>query len=114
MEKLDLTKQELNCYGEPIFDDLGVIEFSWELWFDADKYFGTNTSELEDSWINFYTYYSPEKDKVSAWYVVDTPDSQDEFYLELTRDEEQFLRKKMEEYVKSDLKTYAKKNFRYE
>lgn len=42
---LDITEQTINCVGDLEVDlDKGFIEAAYELWFDVDRYFGTDTS----------------------------------------------------------------------
>ena len=112
MRKIDLTKQDIRCFGEPMLNDYtGTLNFTWECWFDVDNYFGVDTSAEED-WVNFYTDYDREKDRITASYSIDTPDSIDTYEWELTKDEELFLRKLMEDYVGCDLKTYYDREFK--
>ena len=52
---LDITEQTINCVGDLEVDlDKGFIEAAYELWFDVDRYFGTDTRDKDDTWINFY------------------------------------------------------------
>jgi len=96
--QIDITKQSLNCIDEILFFEEDGLNFTYELWFDVDKYFGTNTKSYDNSWINFYTFWLPDG-TVSAYVVVDNqPDSYDSFEWELTEDEKAFFLKKMEDY----------------
>ena len=99
--QIDITTQSLNCIDEILYNEEDGLNFSYELWFDVDKYFGTNTKSYENSWINFYTNWLPNG-TVSAYVVVDNqPDSYDSFEWELTKEEQEFFIKKMEDYCQS-------------
>lgn len=117
MRKIDLIDQNLNCYDEWQVDfDNQQIDFAWELWFDVDKYFGTHVNDDDSSWVNFYTIYNYNDDRVRAEYYVDEPGSgyREMIYWELTTEEEEFLRKKMEEYCKCGLKELYEKELNNE
>ena len=59
---LDITEQTINCFGDLEVDlDKGFIEAAYELWFDVDRYFGTDTRDRDDTWINFYTRWHPDR-----------------------------------------------------
>ena len=59
---LDITEQTINCVGDLEVDlDKGFIEAAYELWFDVDRYFGTDTRDKDDTWINFYTRWHPDR-----------------------------------------------------
>lgn len=59
---LDITEQTINCFGDLEVDlDKGFIEAAYELWFDVDRYFGTDTRDKDDTWINFYTRWHPDR-----------------------------------------------------
>ena len=65
---------------------------------------------LDETWINFYTDYYPEKDDISAYYVLSTPDYDKEVKWELTSDEKQFLRKLMEKAIIKQIGAYKLKD----
>lgn len=166
MKEIELTHERLNCCDEIVMTDDAKLEFTWELWFDVDKYFGTClnytneqweeflSKELklsnyesnmllhdlnnlrgdewvevlhsvgmdteiisqfewftkgENSWINFYTYYNYDTDRITAIYIIDGPDDSFIHNWELTSDEERFLREIMKEYCKMPLKEYFEK-----
>lgn len=98
MRKIDITKQEINCID--IFIENDNINMQYELWFDIDEYFGTNTRENNSAWINFYTYWKPDGD-ICAVYEIDTDDGVISYDWELTGEEKVFFLHKMEEYCKS-------------
>jgi hypothetical protein len=74
------------------------ITTSWEMWFDVDAYFGTDTKSDDSKWINFYTFYNYDTDRLSAMYEIDSDDGVEDFHWELTKSEEKFLRDKLENY----------------
>ena len=97
-------KREINITEElvDITDmdvDIDRLIFDWELWFNVDEYFGTNTWKSSEKWINFYTYWSPE-DGVTATYHIDGEDEYLSFDWYLTSEEKRFFFKKMETYCK--------------
>lgn len=98
MREIDIRKQDIRCCDLYIEND--NINVQYELWFDVNKYFGTNTEET-DSWINFYTYWYPDG-SISAVYEIDYPDTVESHDWELTEDEKEFFRNKMEEYCKKE------------
>lgn len=88
--KLDITKEVVKVEDMDICDDHFI--FSYELWFDVDKYFGTNTRDTSDKWICFYTCWSPvngvtsvcsiESDTGSKWFNWDLTEKEKKFFLE--------------------------------
>lgn len=99
MRKLDITKENLNCCGD-IFLDLDCINITYELWFDVDKYFGTETNSSDDIWVDFFTYWYPDGN-VSAVYCLDSDTDYKSYDWELTEEEKKFFLQKMEEYCKN-------------
>ena len=102
MREIDLTKQSIEPFGDiEVYD--GLLDFAWELWFDVDAYFGTNTKDDDNMWINFYTDYNPQTDDITACYTIDSPNDVVTEDWELTRDEKLFIRSKMEQYCKKTM-----------
>ena len=97
----DLTNDEIYTCDEVLLER-DRLNFVWELWFDVDKYFGTETRDYDDRWVNFYTDWDPSDDSVIGYLVVDRDDRTDESYWDLTKEEQDFLRNKMTERAKFD------------
>ena len=96
---INLLDQDIRCIDEIyVFQDEKYLNFMWELWFNVDEYFGTDTINDKDAWINFYTNWYPETDTITAVYEVKTEESATEYEWELTNEEQEFLRSKMENY----------------
>lgn len=96
--EIDITKESVNCCNEIVVDtEKGVIETYYELWADVDRYFGTNTRDNDSTWVNFYTYWHPDG-HITASYYLEADDTSEEYDWPLTEEEQQFFRKKMEEY----------------
>lgn len=93
------------------WDDDETVSFAMECWFDVDKYFGTNTKDEDDTWINFYVMWNRVTDVISAIYFIDTNGSSEQYDWPLTVDEEKMFRKMMEEYVKMPLPCLAVEDF---
>lgn len=99
MREINLLDQEINCYDDiQYIEENDSLSFAWETWFEVDKYFGTNTREYDDRWVNFYTNWFENGD-VRGCYEVDTDLGTTFHNWELTDEEKKFLTKKMEEYV---------------
>lgn len=96
MREINITKQEINCTGD-IYIDIDCINIEYELWFNVDRYFGTNIHGNDSAWVNFYTYWNPNGN-VWAVYEVDTDKDVTSYDWELTEEEKTFFLKKMEEY----------------
>ena len=75
-----------------------TIEAVWELWFDVDRYFGTDTDSDDETWINFYTYWH-SNGRVTAMYEIDSEETTKVIDWPLTDKEEEFFLLKMEEYA---------------
>lgn len=96
--EIDITKESVNCCNELIVDaEKGYIETYYELWADVDRYFGTNTRDDDSTWVNFYTYWHPDG-HITASYYLEADDASDGYDWPLTEEEQEFFRKKMEEY----------------
>jgi len=95
IRQLDITKAGIRCCDDLIVEN-GKINVIYELLFDADAYFGWETRFHDGVWINFYTEWSPDG-TITASYTVDG-----DLYFhdswELTKDEKDFFRYKMERY----------------
>ena len=103
--KIKLIEQQINCVDEPMIEE-DYINFTWEMWFDVDAYFGTNTKNDSEAWINFYTNWSRRTNKIRAFFVYSSNNKQEEYNWTLTKEEEKFLRAKMEEYVGGSLQAF--------
>ncbi|MBQ5851501.1 MAG: hypothetical protein IIW54_11945 [Lachnospiraceae bacterium] len=58
--KINITDQDIRCCDG--FDICGdAVNATYELWFDVDKYFGTETRNTE-AWINFYAKHAEYPD----------------------------------------------------
>lgn len=97
--KIDIVKKSVNCCNELIVNtEKGYVEAYYELWCDVDQYFGTDTRENESVWINFYTMWHPDG-RITAIYIIDSDASSEEFDWALTDQEQEFFRRKMEDYA---------------
>lgn len=96
---LDITEQDIRIVDELIIsDDAESIEATYEMWFDVDKYFGTNTRNDDSAWINFYTVYHQDG-RITATYVVEFDDDSANYEWELTRFEQGFFKGLMQQYA---------------
>ena len=95
--QIDVTKEDVRCCDELIVGD-EEINATYELWFDVDAYFGTDTRDDDSSWINFYTEWHPKTDDVTAYYVIDMIENPEEHEWPLTEKEKEFFREKMETF----------------
>lgn len=96
MRNIDITKQDIRCCDEFYVDvEDEYIESTYELYFDVDKYFGTNTKN-SDSCINLYTQWHPDG-TITAMVFVDSDESCNEIPFDFTDDEKDFFHCKMEE-----------------
>ncbi len=73
-------KNRLLAEKENIFPTDNVIEmadgklgFTFTLWFDVDRVFGTETKEDDTTWVNLYSYYDTNTKEVSYEVMLDTP-----------------------------------------
>lgn len=96
MREIDITKQDIRCCDDFYIED-EYINIPYELWFDVDKYFGTNTKD-DNTWLNFYTYYHSDG-TISAKYELDYDNSDTEsFHWDLTENEKTFFKGMMQTY----------------
>ena len=93
--QIDITKEDVRCCDELMIED-DCINATYELWFDVDKYFGTELNE--NAWINFYTDWYPDGTIKATYVIDDLPDSYEVYEWKLTDTEQEFFRNKMEEY----------------
>ena len=98
VREIDITKTDIES-SILMIEDKG-ISLDYLVWFEVDKYFGTNTNE-SDKWINFYTYWFPDG-RITAEYCIDSDDGAESFAWQLTKEEEEFFRQKMEECCKKE------------
>lgn len=96
---IKLEEQELYIDDEILVEDYG-LNFMWSTVFDVDAYFGTNTRD-DDVWINFYTDWFVDEDRIVAAYTI-CGDDEEEYEWELNESEEKFLREKMKQAVKNE------------
>ena len=94
--QIDITKEDVRCCDNLVIEG-GYINATYELWFDVDKYFGTDTRDDESTWINFYTDWYPDG-TIKASYDIDGDYETENFDWELTDEEKEFFRNKMENY----------------
>lgn len=108
MREIDITKQDIRCCDD--FDistyNGNAINITYELWFDVDKYFGTDTRGT-NSWINFYTFYH-EDGSITATYEIDYDDHTESVDWELTEVEEAFFKGMMQSYCNCLFLIYGK------
>ena len=97
--QIDIIRENIKYTGELCVDlEKKTIEAVWELWFDVDLYFGTDTDSDDETWINFYTYWHSDG-RVTAIYEIDSEEKSEVFDWTLTDREEKFFLSKMEEYA---------------
>ena len=108
--QIDLIGQDIRPI-DPSFDSDTQLSFAWELWMDVDKYFGTDTLNEDETWINFYTYYHRDTDRITAEYTIDRPDNPEYKEWELTTEEEKYIREKLDEFCKEDADLPLKEYF---
>lgn len=95
--KIDITKQNVRICDELTIDG-NEIQAVYELWMDVDAYFGTKISTTDGTWINFYTIWNSETEKTTPVVHIDSDDGNEDYPWEFTQTEEEFFRKKMEDY----------------
>lgn len=95
---INLLEQDIRCCDE-ITEEEESFSFTYELWFDVDSYFGTQTKDYDDTWINFYTMYYPETKSVEAIMCIDTDGSNETYSWQLTEAEKEFLLSLMKNYA---------------
>lgn len=82
--------------SEPLLVEPDHINACYELWFDVDKVFGTDTMK-NDSTVEFYTNYYPESGKFECEVVVETDGTTTYPEYKMTDKEMTFLKNMMEE-----------------
>lgn len=95
MREINIVEADIRCIDDFDFLDES-LNVTYELWFDVDKYFGTNTRNT-DAWINFYTMYHKDG-SITATYIICHPEKDEEHTWELTEEEKRFFKEKMESY----------------
>ena len=98
-KKIDITKAKIDVYDMEVDLEEDRLSFRYELVFDVDKYFGTDTQSNPRKWVNFYTYWSPENGVMAA-YEIDSDDDCETLDWDLTKEEKRFFLLKMEECCK--------------
>lgn len=93
--QIDITKEDIRCWDELLFEG-DHINAAYELWFDVDKYFGTEINDSDSTWINFYTDWYPDGTIKACYYIEDDNNSETVDWI-LTEEETEFFRNKMEE-----------------
>ena len=95
-----LNKHNLRICDE-IFVEEDHINVTFELWFDVDKYFGTNIRNDADTWINFYVdVYSP--DKIKSFYVISSNTEDKDVSWTLTDNEKALILEIIEDKIRED------------
>lgn len=94
----------------PHFVNDRELEYSWELWFDVDKYFGTDTGE-NGKWINFYTYINVDTEEVTSKYSIEGDDEDSTHDWLLTEAEREFLKEKMFDFIKKENNSTSFKDY---
>lgn len=102
MREIDITKQMVVAIDLDPDQMNEVVVATYELWFDVDKYFATKTSFDDETWINFYTFWNPKDNSVTAEYVLEGMYIQNAFDWPLTKEEQDFFRSEMEDFCKSE------------
>lgn len=95
---VNLLEQDIRCCGE-IIEENDCLSFTYELWFDVDRYFGTNTIDDDGTWINFYTYFYPETEQVEAVMCITMVVTSEIYSWQLIDDEKNFLLELMKSYA---------------
>lgn len=96
-----LQEQDIQIGDELVVESEGkCINACLGTWFDVDEYFGTDTREKEDTWVNLYADYYPSTKEVKGTYVVNASDHVEEFPWEFTKAEQDLIRAKMDAYCK--------------
>lgn len=76
---MNLTEKDIRIDR---YFDTGENEHSWvfyiETWFDVDSYFGTDTADDDDTWINFYAIYDENSETWHFMYVISSSEKCDE------------------------------------
>lgn len=102
MRDINLLEQDIRCCDEILIEKINgrwLADFEFECWFDADAYFGINTRDDEEVYVNFYVDYIYDTKDLEAKYELLYEDDHFCVDWELTEDEKVLLKKKMEEYA---------------
>lgn len=102
MREINLLEQDIRCCDEILIEKINgrwLADFEFECWFDVDAYFGINTRDDEEVYVNFYVDYIYDTKDLEAKYELLYEDDHFCVDWELTEDEKVFLKKKMEEYA---------------
>lgn len=94
----DLAGLDVRCCDELIWTENCKVEATYECWFDVDRYFGTDTRDDPEKWVNFYTLWDPKTGHVTPVVHVDSPDGITEVPFSFTPAEEAFFFGLMQEY----------------
>ena len=100
--QIDICSQDIRVlitdelFIETDADGADYVNATYEMWFDVDKYFGTNTKSDDAVWVNFYTNWYADG-KVTAQMFLNTPTQDIQFEWPLTAKEKKFFAEKMEE-----------------
>ena len=97
--QIDITKEDVRCCDELMIED-DHINATYELWFEHFKYFGVKEPyDVEDlSYVNFYTDWYPDGTIKASYTVYSDEDYEYGDDWELTDEEKEFFRQKMEDY----------------
>lgn len=76
------------------------IEAYVETWFDVDARFGTNTRDLEDTWLNLYASFNPFEDTLHMEYVVNSPDKSEGSEFVPSNDEASLIKAMIAEKIR--------------
>ena len=106
MRNINLLNADIRYCDDVLLTDDAELEFAWQCWFDVDLYFGVNTKNDDEKWIDFMTYWNKATDDITAIYVIDTKDGFEQHDWKLTDEEKAFLRKKMEAYIRKSFVDY--------
>lgn len=109
IRQIDITREDISCCDELVVED-GRIDATYELWCDVDAYFGWQTAELDGVWYNFYTDWHPDG-RITASYTVEGDSLYFHEEWELTAEEVEFFRNKMENFCKEDCELSLKELF---
>lgn len=98
--QIELKADDIKAIDPEYYND--GINFYLETWFDVDKYFGTETEDDENVWINFYVTWNPDTDTYKASYTIVSPDEDKEFSWELIDEDIKAIKSAIEDYAKEE------------
>lgn len=103
--RIDICQEDVCICGElEVMDaEIPYINAAYELWLDVDKYFGTETMENDDVWINFYTDWYMNGD-IRAWLYIESSKTVITLPWDLTQNEKVFFTNKMGEAAQKQCK----------